>query len=203
MESEVVAVVLAAGRATRFGAPKLLVAVDGTPLVERALAAAAGRRTIVVASAAVAAHLARHCALGAGTTVVVNDEPERGMAHSLRLADAAAPRGAALLVLLADMPNVDAALADRVVAASGPGVDIVAPYAGSTPAHPVLIGPRARSAIAELPDGDSIRRLRESKYYRRVQLDLGDARYARDIDRPADLEPEPAPPLAADLSGRA
>ena len=179
---------LAAGRATRFGATKLLVPFDGEPLIERVLEAASAFPTVVVASPAVEAFLRAQPAPGRAIVTIVNEEPERGMAHSLRLADAITARDAALLVLLADMPNVDAALVSRVAAAYGPAIDIVSPHLGAVPAHPVLIGPRARSAIAELPDGDSIRQLRESKYYRRARIDLDDERYVRDIDRPADLE---------------
>ena len=180
-----------------MGEPKLLLDVAGASLFSRALAAAAGFPRIVVASPELAAHLREE----PGTRVVVNDAPERGMTHSLALADAAASDpDAALVVLLGDTPLVDRELVRRVVAALGEA-DVAYPVRDGVPGHPVVFGPRARAAIAGLPDGDTLRTLRADVRLTRVELAwTGDGPFA-DVDTRADLDRlrtrlEPLPPAA-------
>ena len=175
--------ILAAGRSSRMGEQKLLSLVAGTPLFARAVAAAAGYPRIVVAGPDVAPHIPPE----PGLTIVVNREPARGMARSLALADAAiADRDAALVVLLADAPLVDAASIARVVAARG-DADVAYPERDGTPGHPVVFGPRPRAEIASLPDGDTLRDLRGDRRWTRVVVPMTDDRSFTDVDTPADL----------------
>jgi CTP:molybdopterin cytidylyltransferase MocA len=167
-----------------MGRPKLLERVGGTTLIARALAAAAGRDVVVVASAAVAAELA---ASGAAVRVLRNDEPERGMNHSLRLADAAIPAGEPIAVLLADLPDCDAAAVARVVDAYDEHADVVVPRAAGRLGHPVVFGPGAREKIAALGEGDGLHRVRDDAALRRRIVEAGDARAFDDIDTDDDL----------------
>jgi molybdenum cofactor cytidylyltransferase len=99
---------LAAGRSTRFGdANKLTALLGGRPLIDWA----------AQAGLAVDAH-SRFIVTGPGDLApiasyerMINPHPERGMAGSLRVAAQAAERAGtdALLVLLADVPFVEAA----------------------------------------------------------------------------------------------
>jgi molybdenum cofactor cytidylyltransferase len=165
-----------------MGRQKLLARVDGQPLIRRALAAASNWPTVVVASAAVEAELA-----GVGVRVVRNDEPERGMSHSLRCGAGVLPPDEPFAVLLADMPDCDAAAIARVVAAYDDTVDVVVPRAGARFGHPVVFGPRAIALIAALPEGDTIQKLRDDPTLRRRIVDVPDARAFVDIDTEADL----------------
>jgi CTP:molybdopterin cytidylyltransferase MocA len=75
-----------------MGRQKLLERIAGRTLIARVVAAAAAWPTVVVASDAVAAELARDG--GAGhVRIVRNNEPERGMNRSLALAIAALGEG--------------------------------------------------------------------------------------------------------------
>jgi len=176
-------VILAAGRSSRMGAPKLLLTIGGQTLLERALAATAAYPRLVVATPAVARALAHAPDL----EVLVNDEPDRGMAHSLRLAAAAAPDGAALAVVLADTPFVDAELVRAVIAARG-DADVAYPVRAGRPGHPVVFGPRPRRALAELADGDTLRALRSDPRWVRIEVPVDDDRPFVDVDTPADFE---------------
>lgn len=169
-----------------MGRPKLLERIGGRTLIARALAAAGSRPVVVVASAAVAAELE---ASGAAdrVRVVRNDEPDRGMNHSLRLADEAVAPGEAIAVLLADLPDCDAAAVDRVVNAYDAESDVVVPRAGERFGHPVIFGPAARRAIATLGDGDGLHRVRDAADLRRRVVAVDDARAFDDIDTDADL----------------
>ncbi|MBV9971271.1 MAG: molybdopterin-binding/glycosyltransferase family 2 protein, partial [Xanthobacteraceae bacterium] len=128
----VAAVVLAAGRSTRMGGPnKLLAEVHGKPLVrlavEQALASQ-GRPVIVVTGHQrdrVEAALA-----GLGVTFVHNPDYADGIASSVKAGVAAVPREAdGAIVCLGDMPQVDARLIDRLLAAFDPekGALVVVP----------------------------------------------------------------------------
>ncbi len=185
--------ILAAGRSTRMGAQKLLFTIGEATLLERALAAAANYPRILVAGS----WLLDSIAPAPNVRVVVNDAPERGMAHSLRLADAAAEAGAALAVVLADTPFVDAALVRRVVTARG-DADVAYPVRDGVPGHPVVFGPRPRRALADVPDGDTLRHLRADARWTRVEIPIADHRPFLDVDTPADFQRaramEPSPP---------
>ena len=86
-----------------MGAPKATLVVDGVRLVDRAVALlreAGCERILAVVRPGVDV---------VGAELVVNHDPDRGMRSSLALAvDAAGPDGP-LVVVLVDMPGVDAA----------------------------------------------------------------------------------------------
>jgi CTP:molybdopterin cytidylyltransferase MocA len=166
-----------------MGAQKLLLPVGEATLLERALAAAGALPTVAV----VPSSLVPLIGTRPGLNVVVNDQPERGMAHSLALADAAlADRHAALVVLLADTPLVDAGLVRRLLEARGDG-DVAYPVRGGVGGHPVIFGPRARAAIATLQEGDTLRALRDDPRWRRVEVAIEDEAPYLDVDTPEDL----------------
>ncbi len=151
------AVILAAGISSRVGRQKLLEPFRGRPMIEYAIDAARDWKPIVVASPAVAQFLEGRD----DVRVVVNSAPDRGMAHSLFLADAALPEDSALIVLLADKPLVTTAFITQVCEYAQEA-DIVYPLHTETsePGHPVVLGPRARAKIGKLPRGDTLRMLR-------------------------------------------
>jgi len=180
----VTVVVLAAGSAHRMGRQKLLLPIDGVPIVTRVVDACNAWPTVVVVSdAAVAEELAR-----TGARIVHNDAPERGMNHSLALADAAVRRNEALAVVLGDLPDCDPVTIARVINAYDAQTDVVAPEADGRPGHPVVFGPRARANIAALPDGDTLRTLRDDPAFVKRTVTGIDAGAFTDIDTPADYE---------------
>jgi CTP:molybdopterin cytidylyltransferase MocA len=191
-----VCAILAAGASSRMPTQKMLLGVGERTLVARALDASAGYPRVVVASGAVL----ESGAWPADAVLIRNDEPERGMAHSLRLADAAlSDRTAALAVLLGDTPFVDGELVARIAAARG-AADVAYPVRAGVPGHPVIFGPRPRTLIAGLGDGDTLRHLRADERFTRVEVAVDDDRPFLDVDTPADLatarrlmETEPPP----------
>jgi molybdenum cofactor cytidylyltransferase len=169
-----------------MGRQKLLERIAGRTLIARVVAAAAAWPTVVVASDAVAAELARDG--GAGhVRIVRNNEPERGMNRSLALADAAIDPAEPIAVLLGDLPDCDAATIARAIAAYDADVDVVVPQAGDRRGHPVIFGPVARRAIAALGEGDGLHRLRDASGLRRRLIDVGNAGAFEDIDTPEEL----------------
>lgn len=139
-EEGVAAVVLAAGAATRFGAPKQRLFL---PHVIARLRQAPVDEIVVVAGA---------FGLEAERARVVNcPEWERGPGASLRCGlGALSPQTDAAVVVLADGPNLSPAAVERVVRAwrAGAGDVVAATYDGER-GHPVLL---ARAAWSAVPD---------------------------------------------------
>ena len=167
MTVEVAAVVLAAGAASRFGAPKQnLLLPDVLSRVR-----ASGLDEIVVFSGAYA--------VDTDVPTVHCREWERGPGASLRCGLAAlSPTTAAAVVVLADGPELESAAIARVVEAwRREGAPLVAASYGGVRGHPLLL---ARSAWMDVPDEGL--RVRDPLLV--ACDDLGDP---GDVDRPADL----------------
>ena len=160
--AEVAALVMAAGRGTRFGAgadeSKVLALLGGRPLVrhvvERALASRATQTFVVTGQAAdaVAEALA-----GLPVTLVHNPAYASGMASSVKAGIAALPAhidGA--LVMLADMPRVATATLDALIAAfaAAQSPDAVVPVHLGRQGNPVLLGRASFSEVSRL-EGDA------------------------------------------------
>jgi CTP:molybdopterin cytidylyltransferase MocA len=140
------------------GRQKLLASFRGRPMIDYAIEAAQAWQPVVIANADVAAFLSHR----RNVRTILNDAPERGMAHSLLLANAAIPADAALIVLLADKPLVTTGLISQIVEKAR-DADVVFPVheESGEPGHPVVFSPRARGKIAALPDGDTLKSLRD------------------------------------------
>lgn len=135
---DVAIVLLAAGNARRFGADKLMADFEGRPLGARAAhelvsVAAAAHFAVCQPDALIAAHYKR-----LGFDIVENPRADLGLSGSLHLAVDAAMRtdAQALLIALADMPFVQAAHVETLIAACTDNV--VASFDGHQPMPPAI-----------------------------------------------------------------
>jgi molybdenum cofactor cytidylyltransferase len=136
----VAALVLAAGRSSRMGGPnKLLAEIGGRPLVADEVLRSRARPVIVVTGherERVEAALA-----GLPVDFVHNPKFADGLGTSLKTGVAAVPAQAdGVIVCLGDMPQVDAALIDRLVGALDPGK-------GALIALPTIAGQRGNPVV--------------------------------------------------------
>jgi molybdenum cofactor cytidylyltransferase len=139
----IAAAVLAAGRSTRMGAVnKMIAEISGKPLVriaaEQALASRAAPVIVVTGHQRerIEAALA-----GLPVRFVHNPDYADGLGTSLKAGIAAVPEDAdGAIICLGDMPQVDAALIDRLIAAFDPerGALIVAPSIEGRRGNPVV-----------------------------------------------------------------
>jgi molybdenum cofactor cytidylyltransferase len=108
--SDIIALVLAAGSAARFGSSKQLAELDGMPLARRALAVAAnvfGNHTALVVGHDWQA-VAQSCSPLPGF-LIMNDLYKRGLGSSIACATRSVRHAAqAIVVILADQPLVSA-----------------------------------------------------------------------------------------------
>ncbi len=139
----VAALVLAAGRSSRMGGPNnLLETISGRPLVRIAAEAALASRTrpVIVVTGHQRERIEAALA-GLPVTFVHNPHYADGLGTSLRAGIAALPADAdAVVVCLGDMPQVDAALIDRLIGAFDPdkGALVVVPTIAGQRGNPVL-----------------------------------------------------------------
>jgi molybdenum cofactor cytidylyltransferase len=170
-------VILAAGTSSRVGQQKLLMDFRGRPLIEYAIEAAQRWNPVIVTGDEVCAYLFGR----EGITLLRNDEPQRGMSHSLAIADHFLPRDAPMIVLLGDKPLVTPTLIETVCDPGG-DADVVYPMRGDEPGHPVYLSPRARACIGALPRGDTLRVLRANPHLIVRAVQTEDAAAFFDID---------------------
>jgi CTP:molybdopterin cytidylyltransferase MocA len=139
----VAAVVLAAGAATRYGAPKQN---EFLPAVLASLADANVSRIVVVEGAYT---LEPGSEPGSGVSVVHCDDWVDGPGASLRCGLASLPADVThALVVLADGPDLDPRAIERLVARRDAAGVVAASYEGSR-SHPVVL---ARSTWNAIPD---------------------------------------------------
>ena len=164
----IAAVVLAAGAASRFGEPKQRLLL---PRVLERLAETSLEDVVVVAGA--------HELDPGGARLVECLEWERGPGASLRCGlSALTPETEAVVVCLADGPNLAPAAVERVVTAwrEGESEVVAASYDGNR-GHPVVLG---RDAWASVPD-EGMRALPA------VLVPCEDLGAPGDVDSPGDL----------------
>lgn len=136
------AIVLAAGLASRFGGRKLLETVDGKPLVRHAAEAAVVSHAdpVVVVTGSDGADV-KASLNGLQVSIVNNPDYAKGLSTSLKCGLKALPDDCdGAIVLLGDMPGVDAAMIDKLIAAFDPaeGRAICLPTRNGKRGNPVL-----------------------------------------------------------------
>jgi molybdenum cofactor cytidylyltransferase len=196
--SEIGAVVLAAGRSSRFRAEggqeisKLVALLDGKPLVRHAAQAALFSRARPVVIVTGHAREAVEAALaGLPVAFAHNGDFASGLASSLKAGVAALPAHVAgALVLLGDMPRIEAATLDRLIGAfaARPLALAAAPVHAGRRANPVLLSRALFAALARLEGDEGARRLlSEADPQRIVEVEAEGDGVTLDIDTPEEL----------------
>ena len=197
--SPVAAIILAAGRGTRFGgSPKLLADLDGKPLVrhvaQAALAAQVG--AVIVVTGHERAAVARALE-GLEFQLAHNPDYADGLSTSLRRGFATlSERAEAAAILLGDMPRIGSSLIDELVAAwsarNGPSA-LIPTYEGRR-GNPVVLSHRLAPEVARLTgDAGAGAILRDRPDV--VEWPVATAAILQDVDTPqalAELRRDPS-----------
>ena len=192
----VVAILLAAGSATRFGSDKLLHALPhDVPIAVQAarhLKAVfeSGVLVVVRPDATALSDLLRK----EGCEVVPCERAAEGMGASLACGVRAANAASAAdgyLVALGDMPFIRASSIAAVRDALAGGASLAAPYFRGRRGHPVGISATFASELESLRGDEGAKKILSANASNIVKVPVGDPGVIRDIDTPGDL----APPL--------
>lgn len=180
------AIVLAAGLGTRMGGRKMEMTWKTRPLpvwpVRAAVEAGCGPVVAVVGPG--------HDALdgplvAAGARLVLNDQPEQGMASSIRRGLALVQDADCLFVLLGDMPLVTAAHLTRLLDALVAPATIAVPIFQGRRGNPVLFHHSRFAELAALSGDKGARSLLTGEGI--VPVEMDDRAVLADIDTPEDL----------------
>lgn len=190
MAGAIVGLLLAGGRARRFGADKLLHPLPGgQPIVlaslnhlersglDRCLVLVAPRRPLLMRALA-----------ESGARVQICDEAPQGMGQTLACGVRATRDAAGWVVALADMPFVQPSTIGRVVERLRAGAAIVAPCYQGRRGHPVGFSGAFGDALAALQGDVGARHLLESNAGLLECVDVDDAGILRDVDTREDLD---------------
>lgn len=190
---KIATVILAAGASSRMkGRDKLLEAVDGQPLLSRMIhEAQASQSDDVFVVLPQDTHPERH-ALVMDEQKILNPSPSEGLGSSLRLAtQKLAKNYAALVFLLADLPEIRSDHINRLIAAYAPedGREIIrAASASGQPGHPVLFGERFFEPLMALHGDEGAKSLfaQVADFVEWVRME--DNAPITDLDTPEDWE---------------
>jgi len=203
--TRVAAVVLAAGQSSRYraqggvGETKLAAAFEGRPIVRRAVEAALASRARPVVVVVGHARRAVESALGGlPAAIVFNPNYANGLSTSLRTGLAALPDDVdGALILLGDMPKIEAQLIDAVIAAfeAQPKARAVAPLHGGRRGNPALLTRSLFPAAMRLTGDEGARKLLTTLTSdEMIEIDAGEWDAAFDVDTPSDLASRPPHP---------
>ncbi|MEA2760580.1 MAG: molybdenum cofactor cytidylyltransferase [Methylobacteriaceae bacterium] len=195
--TEIAAIILAAGRSTRFagdqpGTTKLIAELDGKPLVrhvaDTALASTA-RPVIVVTGHA--RELVQDALAGLPVAFVHNKDYATGLASSLRIGIAAVPSSASgAIILLGDMPLVAADLIHQLIQSfeTAASAEAIVPVMTSRRGNPVLLARSLFPTVTLLTGDDGARRLLQQPGIHVVEIAVSGDAASADIDTPEALE---------------
>ena len=183
-----VAIVPAAGRASRFGGGKLLAPLAGRPLIHHTIAALldAGIRRVVLVQSPGTVWSGVPIVDDDRVTLVVNAEPDRGMFSSIQTGLAEAD-GAPIVILPGDMPFVAPMTISIVVDAARMADEPIVAAHGGRRGHPLALPGRLRADLLQMDARQSLRGALASLGSVPRAIDVDDEGVLRDVDVPGDL----------------
>lgn len=197
MRIESVALLPAAGASRRMGRPKLLLPVNGRPMVAGVVEAlrGGGVREIVLVTAPGDEAL-QAWARQNGVTVAINPDPERGMLSTIQegigaLSDALTEKwvGEILLISPADLPHLQAGtVAELLQKMIETGAPLALPTYHGKRGHPLAIAPWLVSEIDNLNPDIGLKQLRDRHEKDLLEIEVEDAGVVQDVDTPEDYE---------------
>jgi len=181
------AVILAAGKSSRFGGQKVLVDWNGQPLIRHIAlhAIEAGLSPVIVVLGAWLGPIERSL-VGLDIKFVHNTDYEKGMGSSLRSGFKVLPNAVdGAFLFLGDHPYVDQSLIKSMIDHHG-NSDVVLPAYEGKPGHPVLWNSSTFGRIVNMDDNETGRTIQ--KGFACFFLDWPDPMILRDIDTREDYQ---------------
>jgi molybdenum cofactor cytidylyltransferase len=183
-----VAIVPAAGRSDRFGAPKMTAALGGEPLLGRTIRSLLEGQIarVVVVAAATGAFDQLRAMRDPRVSVVINPDRDRGMFSSIQVGLAAAD-GDPIMVLPGDMPFVQPATVARLLEAYRRTPGFIVPQRHARHGHPIVLPGSIRTAALAASPTSSLNDLIKGQGLVALEVEVDDRGILHDVDTPADL----------------
>ncbi len=184
MSRGLAALVLAAGRAQRFGADKLLQHFRGAPLILHAIAAAAAApvdRIVVVKRSGRALDQCCCDAAAKDARIALADIESDALSASLRLGLEQVRDAAGVFVFLGDMPLIAHDVALKLADKLGERFAAIPVFEGRQ-GHPVLLSARAAQLASGLTGDQGAGSLLRSHAHEVARVDVEDEGVTLDVD---------------------
>lgn len=181
--------ILAAGQSRRMrGADKMLELVDGEPLIYRQARIALATGLPVWVTLPPDQPLRAAAVAGLPVTAVVVERAGLGISQSIIAGNAAIPADHGILLWLADLPEVETADLQQVIAAArtSPSAIVRATTKDGNPGHPVFIPAFRRGELIRLSGDDGAREMLRRHAAETVFVRLPGDRALTDLDTPED-----------------
>ncbi|MER1985009.1 MAG: nucleotidyltransferase family protein [Solibacillus sp.] len=187
------AIILAAGKSSRMGEPKLLLPFRESPLVASAVSVALQQLQLVVCVTGAYKEWIQQALASYGDAIEIHHNPhfDSGMASSLKIGiQALHGRVDAVIIFLGDQPFVSgevvASLIQHYCEAQARGIKIVRPVYAQQPGHPILFDCDLFKAFESL-GGDVGAKSIIARHKDQLELvHFQQAEWGVDIDTPAD-----------------
>ena len=197
------AIIPAAGRSQRMGQPKLILEIDGVPLITRAVRAlkAGGAGPILVVTPPQEFPgvdvLRRHAETSGATCLTLSEETldmKATVLHGLRYLIAESSIPDAFLLAPGDCPDLSPVVIRQVIdlGLTHPSALIVPTFAGKR-GHPVLFPWRLVQAIGQLSADEGLNSLVNAEM-RLIEVEVNDRGILIDLDTPQDYQRRIGPP---------
>jgi len=191
-EDQIVGILLAAGRGTRFGGDKLLARLASGDVAGETVGVVALRHLRLAVADVIAVvrddDRALAAELGAnGARIVRCANADDGMGASLACGVRATAGAKGWLVALADMPWIASETITRIAAAVADGAPVAAPFHRGERGHPVGFGASCYAALAALSGDEGAKAIIVAQRDRVVRIEVDDAGILRDVDTQGDL----------------
>ena len=183
-----VAIVPAAGKGERFGGAKLLARFNDEPLINWTLWSLldGGVATVIVVTAPGADLSVAKLMNDPRVSVVVNEDPSRGMFSSIQ-AGLSASVGDPFVILPADMPFIASSTVTEVVLACIRRHRVIIPVHQDQRGHPIAIPWTFRESLLLAPADTTLKHALLAAGAEPIELPVGDSGVLRDVDTPQDL----------------
>jgi len=186
---KVTAIVLAAGESRRMGRQKLLLELDGKPLIRHvtdSVSASVVDDLIVVTGGH---HEEVMAAVGDGARFVRNPDPARGMLSSVRCGLEAATDTDAIALFLGDQPRIEPSIINSVLSAFAISEKTIAvPETNGKRGHPLVFAASHREEILTAFDETGLRGLLQAHPAEVLTVPVNSPAVLEDVDTPEDFE---------------
>lgn len=181
------AVILAAGESRRMGTQKLLLKIEGKPMIERVLDSFKGLANEIVAVLGHEPERLSPLLDRLGVKWVINENFQEGMASTFKRGVRELKHCDAVFLALGDQPFLDRGFLEEATNAWKDGAKVVSPIHKGKKGHPVLFDRSLLEEILRLGEGEYIRDVIHRHKDEHQLIETGDWAI-KDVDTPEEFE---------------